>query len=58
MLQYNILNCDRGLCKLGLYCGICIAIQLMYCKLQETRLCRNTKLYCDRKARQLGWALG
>ena len=36
MLQYNILHCDRGLCRLGLYCGICIA-----------RWCLGLKLYCN-----------
>ena len=36
MLQYNILYCDRGLCRLGLYCGICIA-----------RWCLGLKLYCN-----------
>ena len=38
MLQYNILYCDRGLCRLGLYCGICIArdgeIVLQYGRLE------------------------
>ena len=30
----------------------------MYCRLQETKLCRNTKLYCDRKARRWAGVLG
>ena len=30
----------------------------MYCRLQETKLCRNTKLYCNRKARRWAGVLG